>query len=850
MRLPSVVPTLLVLLVLSPDAIFAQSSQSVSSGPVPRLINISGIFRPANGQPAGAVETVTLSIYADPEGGAPIWQETQTIALDRQGRYTLLLGASQADGIPAEVFRSGDAHWLGTVFERAGEVEGPRVRITSVPYALRASDADTLGGRPASDYVLAGASDVSPRAGDVGATATTSIQQASFAESAAVLPGTTGFLAKYANPDDVGPSSVYETTGGLVGVGTTTPFDAVHVRFNNPGGAMTGLSVQNLGNTPTSYSGMLFYDQNGALGQFQGFNNITHEYRINNIARVSPGGAFNGSINFMLGGTSKFMVASNGNIGIGTTTPSAPVELSNAIHGGPANMWMTSYTNAIGPYYMARRSRGTPGAATAVQTGDALAGFYGEGYGTTAFGSGFAGGMTVQAAQNWTDAAHGTALTFTTTAINATAPATRMTLDATGFLGIGTTSVPAASLLEVSNAASPSPFGQVTTTTYANSGQGSLFVGRKARGTAAAPAAVQNGDVLAGVLGRGYGATNFNGTGHGGMFVRAAETWTDSAQGTSIAFNTTAIGTNVPAARMTIASNGDVGIGTTNPGTTLDIVRNGETTIVGTSFNDDDGSAVFFQRARGTQQAPAAVLAGDALGYFGAGGYGATSFGDGVGAMAVLAAEDWSDTAQGTTIGFANTPLGTTDFVPQMAILPNGFVGLGTPGDANGIPTATDRLQVFGDIRVGTTGTDGCIKNFAGTGIAGTCSSDRRLKKNIVPFAPMLDKVTALQPVRYFWRSEEFPNRHFGNSQNYGLVAQDVEQVLPELVTTGVDGFKAVDYSGLPLLTIQAVKDLKLEVTDLKSDANDLKSENDGLKRRVAELERLIKELLTAVPRQ
>ena len=81
---------------------------------------------------------------------------------------------------------------------------------------------------------------------------------------------------------------------------------------------------------------MLFYDQTGALGQFQGFNNGTHEYRINNIARVTPGGAFNGSINFMLGGASKFLVAPNGNIGIGTTSPSALLEVSNAIPGGPA----------------------------------------------------------------------------------------------------------------------------------------------------------------------------------------------------------------------------------------------------------------------------------------------------------------------------------------------------------------------------------------------------------------------------------------------------------------------------------------------------------------------------------
>jgi hypothetical protein len=55
---------------------------------------------------------------------------------------------------------------------------------------------------------------------------------------------------------------------------------------------------------------MLFYDQNGALGQFQGFNNSTHEYRINNIAS-------GGSINFMLGGFSRFLVRSDGDIELG-----------------------------------------------------------------------------------------------------------------------------------------------------------------------------------------------------------------------------------------------------------------------------------------------------------------------------------------------------------------------------------------------------------------------------------------------------------------------------------------------------------------------------------------------------
>jgi hypothetical protein len=134
---------------------------------------------------------------------------------------------------------------------------------------------------------------------------------------AAVLPGTTNFLAKYVNGVDVGNSAVYETPTaavptGAVGIGTTTPLDQLHLRFTNLNGGITGLAVQNLGNSATSYSGMLFYDHTGALTQFQGYNNVTHEYRINNIA-TSP------SINFMTGAVSRFLVAPNGNIGIGTT---------------------------------------------------------------------------------------------------------------------------------------------------------------------------------------------------------------------------------------------------------------------------------------------------------------------------------------------------------------------------------------------------------------------------------------------------------------------------------------------------------------------------------------------------
>jgi hypothetical protein len=322
------------------------------------------------------------------------------------------------------------------------------------------------------------------------------------------------------------------------------------------------------------------------------------------------------------------------------------------------------------------------------------------------------------------------------------------------------------------------------------------------------------------------------------MFVQAAENWSDAAQGTRLNFNTTATGTNTPGTKVTIDSAGNVGIGMLAPNDALEIFRSGtQANVVSTTFSDSGDSGGFFmQYARGTAAAPAAVQVGDTIGVIGGNGYGATQFGDVNAAMGMVAAENWTDTARGSVMGFLTTPLGTANMVLQMAILSNGNLALGTPLDVNGFPTATDKLQAFGDIRVGTSGTNGCIKNFAGTGIIGTCSSDRRLKKNITPFGPALNQLTSLQPVHFNWRAPDFPDRHFGASRAYGLIAQDVEQVLPELVVTDNDGFKAVDYTKLPLLTIQAVKELK--------------AENDDLKERVAELERIIREMRTTATRR
>jgi trimeric autotransporter adhesin len=118
---------------------------------VPRLVQFSATLKDALARPVSGVASVTFAIYAEQEGGAALWSETQNVLADSSGHYSVLLGAATSSGVPAELFGTGQSRWLGVTVARQPEL--PRVLLASVPYALKAGDADTLGGLPASAYV-------------------------------------------------------------------------------------------------------------------------------------------------------------------------------------------------------------------------------------------------------------------------------------------------------------------------------------------------------------------------------------------------------------------------------------------------------------------------------------------------------------------------------------------------------------------------------------------------------------------------------------------------------------------------------------------------------------------------
>ena len=237
-RIPRLVPAprflaglVLVLIVASPAAAAPQ---------VPRVVKFSGVIGDARGP-----VTAAFAIYAEPSGGSPLWEETQTVTVDAQGRYVVALGGTRPDGLPGELFANGEARWLGVRAE--GHDEGPRVALLSVPYALKAADAETVAGKPLSAFVLAGDTTgvgadgltyVDTRVLTQGVSGPSpSLHSGSGATNSVSTAGTANYLGLFTDSANLGNSALFQTPAGRVGLNTTAPQAPLHVMANETPGA-------------------------------------------------------------------------------------------------------------------------------------------------------------------------------------------------------------------------------------------------------------------------------------------------------------------------------------------------------------------------------------------------------------------------------------------------------------------------------------------------------------------------------------------------------------------------------------------------------------------------------------
>jgi hypothetical protein len=127
-------------LVAGPGVTDASSSQPTSN----RTFSFSGTIP---GQLDGAL-SVTFSIYPDQQSTTALWTETQVVQVTGE-KYSVMLGSTVTTGLPPEIFSADQAHWLGV------QVNGSEKRflLVSVPYAMKAVEAERLGGLLPTDFV-------------------------------------------------------------------------------------------------------------------------------------------------------------------------------------------------------------------------------------------------------------------------------------------------------------------------------------------------------------------------------------------------------------------------------------------------------------------------------------------------------------------------------------------------------------------------------------------------------------------------------------------------------------------------------------------------------------------------
>jgi len=144
-----------------------------------------------------------------------------------------------------------------------------------------------------------------------------------------------------------------------------------------------------------------------------------------------------------------------------------------------------------------------------------------------------------------------------------------------------------------------------------------------------------------------------------------------------------------------------------------------------------------------------------------------------------------------------------------------------------GQSVGTDDDVTFGTIRVddataSTSKTTGALIVDGGAGIGldlnvggdvvAYATSDRRLKDNITPIENSLQKINQIGGYSFVWNE----NQHIYKGKDYGVIAQEIEEILPELVDTRENGYKAVKYDRLVSLLIEGIKELSQEVKELK----------------------------------
>jgi hypothetical protein len=284
------------------------AAQSATVGAPPTLITVSGELRDASGTPRTGAVVLVLSLYENRDDPSPRWVEQHPVTLDDAGRYDVQFGSTQAEGIPAELFSGPSVvRWVGVSVD--GEPEQPRMMLVSVPYAAKATTAETLAGRAASDFVLSADLNDQVKAA-LQAEEERRRESADFTANAVTL----NYLQKGDGAGGTTDSNIFEVTG-KVGVGTASPVGRFHVCC---------IDVLAQFETTNAGSNAIVRVIAPNTGQSRFDFGDSDSPTIGRVSYNHPTDAFT----FFTNNTAQMTIDGSGRVGIGTTTPTAKLHIA------------------------------------------------------------------------------------------------------------------------------------------------------------------------------------------------------------------------------------------------------------------------------------------------------------------------------------------------------------------------------------------------------------------------------------------------------------------------------------------------------------------------------------------
>jgi len=779
-RFASLAAWFLVLLLTSSDVMAQQASVAGSSG-VPKLINYSGVLTDANSKPLNSLTGVTFLLYRDQQGGPPLWMETQNVQPDRNGHYTVTLGATNNyEGLPADVFANGEARWLAV--QVVGEAEQPRVLLVAVPYALKAKDAETIGGLPPSAFLLAAPlSNSASLAASANSPSATASALPPATSNVTTTGGTVNTVPLFTTATNIQNSAITQTGSGTtakIGINTAAPATTLDV------------------NGAATMRGILTSTTTGTATAAKGFNSQPQDF----IAS-----AFNSSTSTAVAQKFQWQAEPVGN---DTSTPTGSLHLLfGSGTAAPVETGLTFASNGKITFAAGQTFPGS-GTVTSVASGLGLTGGPITGSGTLAIdptvvpqlaaANTFTGTQTVNGNLNATGVVSGAAFQIGGNPIAFGTLASQNAL--LGFSGNST-------MTGQANAVVGAFALQSNTTGTQNAATGVSALNSNLKGnfnTANGFEALFSNTSGNNNTAIGQGALLHNTTGSGntglgdGADVGSGALQNATAIGQCAfvsASNSLVLGSAVGVGLCGLA-NTNVGIGTPAPAFPLQVERADFTStgVQTRTINDSSTS--------------------NALAVFSA-----------VASVASVNVEMLAD-------GLGTSPLGRT----------GGVFGTFSDHPIGFITNNTERMRIAvdGNVGIGTTSPSFLLTVNGSAAKPGggswTTLSDRRLKTLDGTFNSGLSQILKINPVRYRYKEGNAMEVH-DRDEHIGLVAQDVQKVIPEAVTENNQGYLLVNNDPIIWSMLNAIKQQQQEIAALRAQLRKAAAKHARLETRLSQLE-------------